>query len=197
MINPNGTPMTTNQQEILGNVTPDWIGGIQNTLRYKQFTFRSLIDFRMGGDFFSTTYWHSLPTGAFVNTVQDNVRAEGIIVDGVQGDGSINDVRLSAQNYYNGSWVWNNHEYSIIDGSFIKLRELSLGYQFSLPRLQNLSLSVFGRNLAIIHRSAKAKELGLDPESAAQMGGGEAGVGFENFMPPTSRSYGFNFRIAF
>jgi len=197
MINPNGTPMTTNQQEILGNVTPDWIGGIQNTLKYKQFTFRSLIDFRMGGDFFSTTYWHSLPTGAFVNTVQDNVRAEGIIVDGVQGDGSINDIRLSAQNYYNGAWVWNNHEYSIIDGSFIKLRELSIGYQFNLPKLKNLSLSVFGRNLAILHRSAKAKELGLDPESAAQMGGGEAGVGFENFMPPTSRSYGFNFRIAF
>ncbi|WP_162418545.1 SusC/RagA family TonB-linked outer membrane protein [Cyclobacterium roseum] len=196
MINPNGTPMTTNQQVILGNVTPDWIGGIQNTFRYRNFTFGGLLDFRMGGDFFSTTYWHSYPTGAFENSVQNDVRAEGIVVEGVQGDGSPNDIRISAQDYYNGSWVWNNHEYSIIDGSFVKLRELTFGYRFNIWKLQNVTFSVFGRNLAILHRSAKAKELGLDPESASQMGGGEAGTGFENFMPPTNRSYGFNLRIA-
>ncbi|MFO7824999.1 MAG: SusC/RagA family TonB-linked outer membrane protein [Cyclobacterium sp.] len=195
MISANGTPMTTNQQVILGNVTPDWIGGIQNSFRYRNFSFGGLLDFRTGGDFFSTTLWHSYPTGAFQNTVQNNVREEGIIVDGVKGDGSPNDVRISAQDYYNGSWVWNNHEYSIVDGSFVKLRELTFGYRFNVWQLQNVNFSVFARNLAILHRSAKAKELGLDPESASQMGGGEAGTGFENFMPPTNRSYGFNLRI--
>jgi hypothetical protein len=196
-IAPNGTPMTTNQQKILGNVTPNWIGGFQNLFTYRKINLGVLLDFRKGGDFFSGTYWHSYPTGAFTNTVQNNVRAEGIIVEGVKGDGSPNDVRISAQDYYNGAWVWNNHEYSIIDGSYVKLRELTLGYTFSVGKLQNIAVSAFGRNLAILHRSAKAKELGLDPEAASQMGGGERGTGFENFMPPTTRSYGFNLRLNF
>jgi TonB-linked SusC/RagA family outer membrane protein len=197
LIAPNGTPMTTSQQEILGNVTPKWIGGLQNTFSYKKITMGVLFDWRKGGDFFSGTYWHSYPTGAFTNTVQNNERAEGIIVPGVKGDGSPNDVRVSAQDYYNGAWVWNNHEYSIIDGSYLKLRELTLGYTFSIGKLQNIAVSAFGRNLAILYRSAKAKELGLDPEAAAQMGGGERGTGFENFMAPTARSYGFNVRLNF
>lgn len=197
MIAPNGTPMTTNQQKILGNVTPKWIGGLQNTFTYKKINLGVLLDWRNGGDFFSGTYWHSYPTGAFTNTVQNNVREEGIIVPGVKGDGSANDVRISAQDYYNGAWVWNNHEYSIIDGSYVKLRELTLGYTFSVGKLQNIAISAFGRNLAILHRSEKAKELGLDPEAASQMGGGERGTGFENFMPPTTRSYGFNLRLNF
>ena len=197
MIAPNGTPMTTNQQEILGNVTPKWIGGIQNSFSYKKFNAGVMLDARTGGDFFSGTYWHSYPTGGFVNTVQNNVRAEGIVVEGVKGDGSPNDIRVSAQDYYNGAWVWNNHEYSIIDGSYLKLRELMLGYSFSAWKLQNVNFSVFGRNLVIFYRSEKAKELGLDPESASQMGGGERGTGFENFMAPTTRSYGFNLRLNF
>ncbi|GAA0880795.1 SusC/RagA family TonB-linked outer membrane protein [Algoriphagus jejuensis] len=197
MIAANGTPMTTSQQQILGNVTPKWIGGLQNTFTYKRISVGALLDWRKGGDFFSGTYWHSYPTGAFTNTIQNNVREEGIIVDGVKGDGSPNDVRIGAQDYYNGSWVWNNHEYSIIDGSYLKLRELTLGYTFSVGKLQNVAVSAFGRNLAIIHRSEKAKELGLDPEAASQMGGGENGTGFENFMAPTSRSYGFNLRLNF
>lgn len=198
MVNQNGIPLTTNQQEILGNVTPDWVGGIQNTFRFKKFQFGALLDFRKGGDFFSTTMWHSYPTGAFENTVANNVRADGIIVEGVQADGTPNDVRLSAHDYFNGPWVWNNHEYSIIDGSFIKLRELTLSYNFgALGPIQNLNLGLFGRNLAILQRSALAKDLGLDPESASQMGGGEMGTGFENFMPPTTRSYGFNLNVTF
>jgi len=197
MIAANGTPMTTNQQRILGNVTPNWIGGLQNSFSYKKFNVGVLLDGRVGGDFFSGTYWHSYPTGAFTNTVQNNVREEGIIVEGVKGDGTPNDVRISAQDYYNGAWVWNNHEYSIIDGSYLKLRELTFGYSFSVWKVQNIAVSVFGRNLAILHRSAKAKELGLDPEAAAQMGGGERGTGFENFMAPSTRSYGFNLRLNF
>lgn len=198
VVNDGGFPVTTNEQTILGNVTPDWVGGLQNTFRYRNFQLGALLDVRMGGDFFSTTMWHSYPTGAFQNTVDNNVREEGIVFDGVKEDGTPNDVRLSAQTFYGGGWVWNNHEYSIIDGSFVKLRELTLGYNFgTLGPLRNLNLSIFGRNLAILHRSEGAKALGLDPEAASQMGGGEIGTGFENFMPPTTRTYGVNLNVSF
>ena len=132
-----------------------------------------------------------------MNTVEGGVRENGIIVPGVLEDGTPNNIRISAQDYFNGAWVWNNHEYSIIDGSYVKLRELTLSYNFgALGPIRNLSLGVFGRNLAILHRSAAAKDLGLDPEAASQMGGSERGTGFENFMPPSTRSYGFNLNVS-
>ncbi len=198
IVNDAGLPVTTSEQTILGNVTPDWIGGLSNTFRYKKFQLGALIDVRKGGDFFSCTMWHSYPTGAFMNTVENNVREEGIVFDGVTEDGTPNEVRLSAQTFFTNGWLWNNHEYSIIDASYVKLRELTLSYNFGdLGFLRNVNLSVFGRNLAILHRSKAAKDLGLDPEAASQMGGGELGTGFENFMPPTSRSYGLNLNVSF
>jgi hypothetical protein len=193
-----GTPLTTNAGVNLGNVTPDWTGGIRNSFSYGDINLSFLVDARMGGDFFSVSAWHAPFTGSYEGTVKDNVREEGLIVDAVKEDGSVNDTRVSAQQYFMGSWMWNNHEYSILDGSFIKLREVVLGYDFDVSNvkwLQGLNLSFVGRNLAILWRHESTMELGLDPEVG--MGGGDAGVGFENFQIPTTRSVGFKLRVSF
>lgn len=198
VVNANGIPLTTNEAINLGNVTPDWTGGISNTFRYKGASLSFLIDAQIGGDMFSTTAWHSYPTGAYENTVQNGVRETGLIVDGVFEDGTPNDIRVSAQEYFNGSWMWNNHEYSILDASFVKLRELSLGYSFNVSKLKALSklnVSLVGRNLAILYRSEGTKALGIDPEVG--FGGGEAGIGYENFQIPTTRSFGFRLTAGF
>ena len=198
IVNSNGIPLTTNEAINLGNVTPDWTGGISNTFSYKGASLSFLIDAQIGGDMFSTTAWHSYPTGAYENTVQNGVRETGLIVDGVFEDGTPNDIRVSAQEYFNGSWMWNNHEYSILDASFVKLRELSLGYSFNVSKLKALSklnVSLVGRNLAILYRSEGTKELGIDPEVG--FGGGEAGIGYENFQIPTTRSFGFRLTAGF
>jgi hypothetical protein len=198
IVNDVGIPTTTSEGVALGNVTPDWIGGLRNSFRYKGVNLSFLIDVRMGGDFFSCTAWHSYFTGSYEVTVQDNVRETGLIVDGVKEDGSVNDIRVSAQDYYMGSWMWNNHEYSIIDGSYVKLRELVLGYDFNVSNvnwIHSLNLSLVGRNLAILYRSEGAKLHGIDPEVG--LGGGEAGLGFENFQIPTTRSFGAKLSVSF
>ena len=179
-------------------MTPDWVGGIRNSFRFKGVNLSFLLDGRMGGDFFSCTAWHSYFTGSYEVTVKDNVRETGLIVDGVREDGSVNDIRVSAQDYYMGSWMWNNHEYSIIDGSYIKLRELVLGYDFNVSNLSwiyKLNVSFVGRNLALLYRSEDAKLHGIDPEVG--LGGGEGGLGFENFQIPTTRSYGVRLSVSF
>jgi len=130
--------------------------------------------------------------------VKDNVRENGMIVDAVFEDGSPNDVRVAAQDYFGGSWMWNNHEYSILDGSYIKLRELVLGYDFNVSNvswLYRLNLSFFARNLAILYQDQTTKDLGIDPEVG--LGGTESGVGYENFQIPTTRSFGFKLNISF
>ncbi len=121
-----------------------------------------------------------------------------MIVDGVKEDGTPNDIRVSAQDYYGGAWVWNNHEYSILDGTYVKLREVILGYDFNVKGnkwLQKVNLSAYGRNLAILYRDKSTAEFGLDPEVG--LGGGDNGVGFENFQVPTTRNFGFKVTVGF
>ena len=198
VVGPNGLPNTTSTAINLGTVTPDWTGGLANTFNYKGFNLYFLIDMRMGSKFFSTTAWHSYYTGSYEVTTKNNVRETGLIVDGVFEDNKPNDVRVSAQQYYEGDWIWNNHEYSILDGTFVKLREMVLGYDFNIKKsktIQKMNISIVARNLAILYRDKSTRELGVDPESG--LGSGAFGVGYENFQIPTSRSYGINFKVSF
>ena len=193
-----GVPISTNVAKNFGTVTPDWIGGINNSFRYKNISLSFLIDMKMGGKFFSTTAWHSYPTGSFAVTTANKVRETGLIVDAVKENGSPNDKRVSAQDYFGGAWVWNNHEYSILDGSYVKLREVIIGYSVNVKKihwLTKLNVSVFGRNLAILYRDKSTAQYGLDPEVG--LGGGDAGVGFENFQVPTTRNLGFRLSVGF
>ncbi len=197
VVGPNGLPSTTSAAKNLGTVTPDWTGGWANTFNYKGFNLNFLIDVRMGSKFFSTTAWHSYPTGTYEVTTKNNVRETGLIIDGVFEDGKPNDKRVSAQDFYCGDWMWNNHEYSILDGTFAKLREVVLGYDFHLKSktIQKLNVSLVARNLAILYRDKSTKELGVDPESG--LGSGAFGVGYENFQIPSTRSYGINVKVSF
>lgn len=198
VVGPNGLPNTTSDGKILGNVTPDWTGGVANTFNYKGFNLYFLVDMRMGSEFFSTTAWHSYPTGTYEVTTKNNVRETGLIVDGVFEDNKPNDVRVSAQAFYAGDWMWNNHEYSILDGTFVKLREAVLGYDFNIKKsktIQKLNVSITARNLAILYRDKSTRELGVDPESG--LGSGAFGVGYENFQIPSTRSYGINLKVSF
>ncbi len=210
IVNANGLPLTTNQPKVLGKVNPDWIGGLRNEFTYGNLSLSFLVDAKIGGDIFSVTAWHSYPTAGFLNTVYakdnkfekfvyPNLREDGVLLDGVLADGTPNTTVKSAQEYFNGGWMWNNHEYSVLDASYVKLRELRIGYNIPvseiLPWVQNLNVSVNGRNLAILYRHEDTKLYGIDPETG--FGGGEAGYGFENFQVPTTRTFGFRVSVTF
>ena len=82
------------------------------------------------------------------------------------------------------------------DASFVKLRQLTLGYSFprtwfSKTPIQNLSLSFVGRNLWVIHKNID----NVDPESTYSTNAGAQGL--EYFAMPATRSYGFNLRVTF
>ena len=198
VVDDSGIPLTTNVAKNFGTVTPDWIGGVNNSFRFRNINFSFLVDMRKGGKFFSTTAWHSYPTGSYTVTTANHVRENGLIVDAVKQDGSPNNVRVSAQDYFGGAWVWNNHEYSILDGTYIKLREVVLGYNINVKNihwLTKLNLSVFVRNLAILYQDKSTRQYGIDPEVG--LGGGDYGVGFENFQIPTTRNFGFKLSAGF
>ncbi len=209
----NGMPIEADDPEVLGYVNPDWIGGFGNTLSFKGFSLYALIDFRKGGDVYSYTKSVGQKAGILQATVEGGIRENGMIVDGVyeegamadlNGDGTEEDVsglpnetRISARSYWRSARNW--AELAVIDGSFIKLREVSLAY--NLPRnlvskigMQAATISVFGRNLALLY-THESNDCNIDPEVSS--GGTLYGVGFESYQMPPSRTIGVKLNLKF
>ena len=188
-----GLPMRTPGLCVLGNGTPNLLGGINNTLRYKGWRLGMLIDMRFGGDIFSVTNSAGYANGLHKNTLQG--REEGYIVgEGVDAEGKANAVRASPQSYWSrigGGFIG---EEFIYDASFVKLRELSLSYRLPARLLVNTpvkfaSISLVARNLWLIHSNVD----NLDPESI--FNNTQQGIGLEHSGVPQTRSLGFNVNV--
>jgi len=196
VVNAQGVPNVVSNQ-VLGNILPRWTGGVNNTLHYKNLLLSFLVDMRWGGDFFSYTTWHNLANGTLPATTANGVRENGMIVAGVKEDGSVNDIRISAEDYFRGGYVWDLHENSIIDGSYIKLREVVLGYTWQLKAnkyLKKATFSLVGRNLALLY-THKSNIAHIDPETG--MGVGNNGLGVEVYQIPPTRSVGLKVQLGF
>ena len=207
IVDSSGTPTTSMKDQILGYVNPDWTGGFRNTFSYKGFTLSALIDFRKGGDIFSMTKAVGQSAGILEATVKDGIRETGMIVDGVYKAGTViagadvsgqqNQTRISARTYWRSSRNW--AELSIIDGSFVKLREITLSY--AIPKsllnkigIENATFSLFGHNLALLYTD-KSNDVNIDPEVSS--GGTVAGTGFESYQMPPTRTLGCKLNFKF
>ena len=166
--------------------------GFSNTFTYKQWSFDFLIDGKFGGKLFSGTTNLAWYQGLSKETLPG--REGGVIGDGVTADGKKNTVAVAAEDYY--KFVANNiTEQFVYDASFIKLRQVVLGY--SLPQrwikgspFQSISLSFVARNLLTL----RSKVPVVDPESSYTTG---LGQGFEMLGLPAVRSFGFNLGVKF
>ncbi|MFK5974339.1 MAG: SusC/RagA family TonB-linked outer membrane protein [Flavobacteriaceae bacterium] len=182
----------------LGNYNPDFTLGIQNTFSYKNINLGVLFDWRQGGVVLSRTVLIGGTSGMMDFTAVG--REEGIISEGViqNNDGSYraNDVRLSGRDYYWWRYNRGNEEVGLYDASFVKLREVKLGYKFPTSLLKNtfietMTFSIVGRNLALWTENPH-----FDPETLS-FNGGTIIPGVEDMATPSSRSFGFNLNITF
>ena len=193
----NGYPTTVPGQQVIGNITPDWLGGIYNSISFKGITLAALIDIKKGGDIYDMGT--SLMRQNGISDESEVGREEGTIGIGVMNIGTEgdpvyvpNDVVASTRtfmSYYSGRQY---HEAAVMDGSYVKLREASLTYE--LPKkwfagmfLQSVRLSAVGRNLAILHKNTRH----LDPEISS------ANMGYNYGQLPSTRSIGFNVNVKF
>lgn len=197
VIDPNTGKYLQNPNQVIGNTTPDWIGGIRNSFSYKGFSLSFLIDMRKGGDIFSTDMYYGLSTGLYKETAEGDFRDKPIVLPGVLPDGTPNNIGLSPVDN-NGSPGYKTRPASefVYDGSFIKLREASIGYM--LPKsllagtkIYDAKISIVGRNLWIIHKNLPY----ADPE--AMVGGGLNSYGWSIGSMPTTRDLGINVTFKF
>lgn len=197
---------TSSSNEVIGNINPDWTGGIKNTFKYKNISLGFLIDIQKGGDVFSLDTYYGYATGLYDftagtnhlgNPVRDAVAdGGGVILPGVLFDGTQNTVVADATTYANPWGYGRTPEAShVYDASFVKLREVSLTYNFSdkiAKRLfmQNLSLSVIGRNLWIIHKNVPY----ADPEAGLSAGNIQ---GYQSGSYPAIKEIGASLKFEF
>ena len=184
-----------------GSYLPDWTGGVTNTFTYKGVMLSALIDFQKGGQLYSVTNRYGNYSGLLAETAGLNDRGNpqrdavseggGYLAVGVKEDGTPNDVYVEATDYW--QHLRTRREYYLYDASFIKLREVKVGY--TLPRklfansfIEGVSVSLVGRNLAILHKNAP----NIDPEAAYGSGNIQ---GFENGQHPSTRTMGFSVNV--
>jgi len=202
-----GLPTANPTVTVLGNYQPDWSGSLTNTFGYKGLSLKVLLDTKQGGSIYSTTHMWGTYAGVLDETAAgrcslddtyDNLpactAATGIVVPGVRvteaGDTVTNDIVTDAQNYW--ASLYGLHEAHVFDASFVKLRELTLGYDVpgSMTRrfgLSRMNVALIGRNLALW-----AKAPHIDPETAFDASNVQ---GLEFAQMPTARSIGLSVSV--
>ncbi|ELR71357.1 TonB-dependent receptor [Fulvivirga imtechensis AK7] len=188
IIGSNGIPLVEADRQYLGSAIADYTGGIRNVFSYKGITASALVDFQKGGVIHSTSLQWAAYSGMLPKTAEGNIREEGMIINGVTETGENNTVAVDPQVYY--QTVWSVAAPNVYDASFIKLREVRLGYTLPQRLMGNLpfrdvTLAFFGRNLGVLY----SKIPYLDPQVVTGTGNVQ---GLENAQVPPTRSLGFN-----
>ena len=201
---------TASNQEVLGDINPDWKAGLSNSFTYKNVNLSFLIDIQEGGSVFTGDLYFGMATGLYPETagindlgnpLRDPVTGDntsgGLILDGVQADGSANTVRGDFTSYQNPLGRYGNAPDAqfVYDASYVKLREVTLGYSLPAKILNKLpfnavTFTAVGRNLWIIDKDLPY----ADPEQSFGAGNVQ---GFQIGAYPSVKEYGFNVKLDF
>ena len=193
----NGLHKPTSDLVTLGDPNPRWNGSWINTISYKGFTLNAMLEYRHKGDVFSSTVTATLARGVTKDPVID--RELTFIMPGVKEDGTPNDIQITAANYFFSGYQGATDEPNIFDGSMIRLRELSLGYQLpsnlmAKTPFKRASVAVSGSNLWF-------KALNFPPNmnyDVDVLGTGVGnGLGFDFVTGPSSRRFGGTVTLTF
>ncbi len=207
LLDNNNLPLWTTSTHDFGSVLPDYTGGFLNTFRFFGFDLSAMIDFQKGGLFFSRSQMLAVRTGqheitAAINDKGKNVREPLADGGGVKVVGMNANTKqpvtayVNPQTYYGvtGRRIYDDWLY---EASYIKLREVRLGYSFGknvLGRLpfNSVNIALIARNPAMLWQKAPK---GVDPSENST--GAQSVSWFESGQANTVRSYGINLNIIF
>jgi TonB-linked SusC/RagA family outer membrane protein len=207
----NGTPkldangyFVTDANVNFGNVLPKYTGGFQNSFTiFKSFTVNANIDYQFGGKFFSLSQMWGSYTGILARTAEFNDRGVPVRDDVAAGGGvhvfGVDNITGKPVDYYVGARSYYEHLYTnkvyddfIYDLTFIKFRELSVGYNIPVQKLGMLkfltraNFSLVVKNPYLIYATTRD----FDPSEISNLSG-------EAAQYPGTRSVGFNLKLGF
>jgi len=194
IVDAGGLPVRDSKQVVLGNYTPNWVGGITNSFTYKGVTLSLGFDGQMGGNVYSVTKWFGQYSGVLQSTLkgrETDFCDPGIVVpNSVHSDGTANTSKVCPQDYFHNTFY--AQEEGIIDATYLKLRDARLA--FNLPGSFARFLGFSGATFALVGHNLMlwARQKTIDPETTFDTGNRQ---GVENGQLPTARSIGFTMSV--
>lgn len=190
----NGIPEKTTDLVNFGSALPKWIGGFLNTFNYKGINLSVLIDYKLGNKMLSGTNFNAIREGLHKMTLLG--REGGVVGVGVNDNGTTNTVVAPVQTYWEHLRSQAIVEPVIYNGGFWKLRQISLGYDFTkmLPSkwpIKGIGLNFVANNVLIIKKWVD----NIDPETFGYSS--DNLVGMESTGLPTTRGLGLNLNVKF
>lgn len=192
LVNDNGKPIAqSGALQYLGNPTPKFLLGWNNTVTWKQFSLNVLIDGRFGGKVMSITQAMLDEYGVSKATAdaRDN---DGLSIAATKQNGEKFSGKIPASIFYGtvGGRAGIT-EYYMYDATNVRLRELAIGYTIPLRPgiIKDLKIGLVARNLFFFTKKAP-----YDPELSMSTGNGVQGV--DVFGLPATRSFGLNLKCA-
>jgi TonB-linked SusC/RagA family outer membrane protein len=191
-----------------GSVLPEFTGGFQNTFRIWKIDLNAMIDFQSGGKFFSWSKMLAVKSGqaaetAGFNDKGNNVRdpvanGGGVKVSGVsQSSGRDTTAYVDARSYFRNTIGTKIYEEWLFDASYIKLREVSVGYTLDHKLLgktpiKTARVALIARNPWMIWQKAPK---GLEPSELSYNSGSISWLEKGEFQ--TVHSYGVSLNLTF
>ena len=191
-----------NVEKQVGNFQPDFTGGFSTNLQYKNLRLAANFDFMIGGQMVSWTNMWAAGSGLSGRTAEKNdkgisvrepvSKGGGVRVDGVDEDGKPVTAYLNSYQYYHYLANYDLDEW-IYDRTYVKMRELSLTYDFPKNLLKkagiglsNASVSFVANNPWLIYSACP----NVDPSESGSnwIEGGQAAA---------TRSFGFTVKLGF
>lgn len=186
----------------IGNIQPDLLMSVTPTINYKGIILSAMFDMKFGGDIVSVSEGMATMVGTSERTLDRGTLENGeyvMVVPGVKADGTPNDIKVSAQRYYQAIGLYSNTqgyaEMFVHDASYIKLKEISLGYAFPQKMLKktpltSLKVSAVARNLCFLMKNTPGNpEGGYDTTMFSQA--------LDFLAVPYARTYGLTVNIGF
>lgn len=190
----NGLPQRTADFVLFGSALPKWVGGFLNAFNYKGINLTIFIDYKLGNKMLSGTNFNAVRHGLHQMTLEG--RTGGVKGEGVDASGNPNTAVAPVQTYWEHLRSQQIVEGVIYNGGYWKLRQLTLGYDFTelVPAkwpIKGLKLDFVANNVLIIKKWVD----NIDPETFGF--GSDNQVGLESPGLPTTRSLGLNLNIKF
>ena len=195
VVNEKGFPQL-GEEKVIGTVSPDFLLGFNTRFEYKKFRLAGVLEWKNGGQMYAGTagildYYGVTQKSADFRSGEPFLFEEDAVKEVSPGVYEKNNILIDPKNAYSYFEAKNSiSESSIFGTSFVKLREITLGYPVYTSSKLKLDLNVFARNL-ILWSELK----GFDPE--VSQGNNNMSGAFERFSLPGTSSYGFGLNIKF
>ncbi|MGV8138849.1 MAG: TonB-dependent receptor [Mangrovibacterium sp.] len=179
---PDGVIDSKYDRTIIGNGMPDWFGGFTNQFSYKNFDLSFVFSFRYGNEILNANknfLWRAGYRGGGLKQIMDS---------------------WTPENPTNENWAWeqNGIEYNNIsswlveDGSFLRLNNVTLGYNFAKALLKKVGIKKCKIFLAGDKLLTFSKYTGYDPEVSVSGSMLTPGVDQSNYPHTKSVTFGIN-----